>query len=57
MSKLLNAEGFTIFVRQFCKVSLTFRYKFRILVLALYPHLSVNLLKALMKSAKFVSGF
>jgi len=56
LSKLLDTIKFIMFVRWFYKTSLSFRCKFRTLVLALYLHLSINLLKVPIKSTKFVSG-
>ncbi len=55
MSKLLGAEKFIMFVRRSYKASLTFRYRFQTLVLALYPYSSANLLKISIKSAKSIS--
>ena len=56
-SKLLDAEKFIIFIKWFYKTSLIFRCKFQILILILYPHLSVNLLKTLIKLTKFILEF
>jgi len=57
ISKLLNIKRFTIFVKQFYKMSLIFRCKFRILILTLYLYSFINLLKMLIKSTKSISGF